>query len=267
MIHGELDYRVPATQALQYYNTLKAKDVPARLVYFPDENHWILKPQNSRLWYREFFAWLARYAPPGRPKARTAPPGGSAAAKAASVGGSHSRRRVAPRREQRRNVQAVESAPRARPSTRAVRDVFFLDVVAEVRPRRRRCRESPPHLARYAAVFERSGRQFDDELARSRVVAGGAEVAAVHPPHFHRIAPRSGVNRVPIGSILVFCSLLVTLALLQPAHAADAAKTLRVAFSIAETSFDPAFASDAASDDIIATCSTRCSTTITWRGR
>ena len=39
---------------------------PARLVYFPDENHWILKPQNSRLWYREFFAWLARFAPPPR---------------------------------------------------------------------------------------------------------------------------------------------------------------------------------------------------------
>jgi dipeptidyl aminopeptidase/acylaminoacyl peptidase len=65
VVHGELDYRVPATQALQYYNTLKAKDVAARLLYFPDENHWILKPQNSRLWYREFFAWLARYAQPG----------------------------------------------------------------------------------------------------------------------------------------------------------------------------------------------------------
>ena len=64
-MHGELDYRVPATQALQYYDTLKAKGVPARLVYFPDENHWILKPQNSRLWYREFFGWVARYAPGG----------------------------------------------------------------------------------------------------------------------------------------------------------------------------------------------------------
>ncbi|MEP7275217.1 MAG: S9 family peptidase [Betaproteobacteria bacterium] len=62
VMHGELDYRVPATQALQYYDTLKTKGVPARLVYFPDENHWILKPQNSRLWYREFFAWLGRYA-------------------------------------------------------------------------------------------------------------------------------------------------------------------------------------------------------------
>ena len=69
VIHGEQDFRVPATQALQYYDTLKAKNVPARLVWFPDENHWILKPQNSRLWYREFFAWVARYAAPGPKRA------------------------------------------------------------------------------------------------------------------------------------------------------------------------------------------------------
>jgi dipeptidyl aminopeptidase/acylaminoacyl peptidase len=71
VIHGELDYRVPATQALQYYNTLHAKQVPARLVYFPDENHWILKPQNSRLWFSEFFAWVKRYAAPGAVRRRT----------------------------------------------------------------------------------------------------------------------------------------------------------------------------------------------------
>jgi dipeptidyl aminopeptidase/acylaminoacyl peptidase len=65
VIHGELDYRVPATQALQYYDTLKARGIAARLMYFPDENHWILKPQNSRLWYREFLAWIRRYAPGG----------------------------------------------------------------------------------------------------------------------------------------------------------------------------------------------------------
>jgi dipeptidyl aminopeptidase/acylaminoacyl peptidase len=65
VVHGELDYRVPATQALQYYNTLHAKGIATRLVYFPDENHWILKPQNSRLWYREFFDWIKRYAAPG----------------------------------------------------------------------------------------------------------------------------------------------------------------------------------------------------------
>jgi dipeptidyl aminopeptidase/acylaminoacyl peptidase len=65
VIHGLLDYRVPDAQGLAYYNTLKAKGVPARLVFFPDENHWILKPQNSRLWYREFFEWLKRYVKPG----------------------------------------------------------------------------------------------------------------------------------------------------------------------------------------------------------
>ncbi len=73
VMHGEQDFRVPATQALQYYDTLHAKGVPARLVYFPDENHWILKPQNSRLWYREFFDWVARYAAPGPARKRPAP--------------------------------------------------------------------------------------------------------------------------------------------------------------------------------------------------
>jgi len=71
VIHGEQDFRVPATQALQYYDTLKAKKIAARLVYFPDENHWILKPQNSRLWYREFFDWVARYAPAGPARRKT----------------------------------------------------------------------------------------------------------------------------------------------------------------------------------------------------
>ena len=65
VIHGLLDYRVPDSQGLAYYNTLKAQGVPSRLVFFPDENHWILKPQNSRLWYREFFAWLARFVEAG----------------------------------------------------------------------------------------------------------------------------------------------------------------------------------------------------------
>jgi dipeptidyl aminopeptidase/acylaminoacyl peptidase len=70
VIHGREDYRVPDAQGLAYFNTLMAKGVPARLVFFPDENHWILKPQNSRLWYREFFAWLARFAKPGPGKRR-----------------------------------------------------------------------------------------------------------------------------------------------------------------------------------------------------
>jgi dipeptidyl aminopeptidase/acylaminoacyl peptidase len=72
VIHGALDYRVPDAQGLAYYNTLKARGVDARLVWFPDENHWILKPRNSRLWYQEFFGWLERHdkARDGRREAR-----------------------------------------------------------------------------------------------------------------------------------------------------------------------------------------------------
>ncbi len=58
VIHGALDYRVPDAQGLAYYNTLKALGVDARLLWYPDENHWILKPRNSRQWYGEFFDWL-----------------------------------------------------------------------------------------------------------------------------------------------------------------------------------------------------------------
>lgn len=68
VIHGALDYRVPDAQGLAYYNTLKARGIDARLVWFPDENHWVLKPRNSKLWYAEFFAWLARHD-----RARTRP--------------------------------------------------------------------------------------------------------------------------------------------------------------------------------------------------
>ena len=61
VIHGERDYRVPVNQGLECYGMLKAKGVPARLVYFPDENHWILKPRNSLLWSREVREWLERW--------------------------------------------------------------------------------------------------------------------------------------------------------------------------------------------------------------
>lgn len=75
VVHGALDYRVPDTQGLAYYNTLKAVGVDARLLWFPDENHWILKPRNSRLWHEEFFAWLQRHDRPasGRPGLPTRP--------------------------------------------------------------------------------------------------------------------------------------------------------------------------------------------------
>jgi dipeptidyl aminopeptidase/acylaminoacyl peptidase len=61
VMHGEKDFRVPVTQGFEFYNTLRIKGVPSRLVYFPDENHWIQKPQNARLWHREFFAWLEKH--------------------------------------------------------------------------------------------------------------------------------------------------------------------------------------------------------------
>ncbi|MFY7857521.1 MAG: alpha/beta hydrolase family protein, partial [Rubrivivax sp.] len=61
VIHGALDYRVPDTNGLAYYNTLKAQGVPARLLWFGDENHWVLKPANSVQWYGEFLEWLRRW--------------------------------------------------------------------------------------------------------------------------------------------------------------------------------------------------------------
>lgn len=61
IIHGEKDYRVPVTQGLEIYGILKAKGVDARLVYYPDENHWILSPQNSIYWYKEVLTWFDKY--------------------------------------------------------------------------------------------------------------------------------------------------------------------------------------------------------------
>jgi len=61
VVHGENDYRVPVDQGLECYNVLQGKGVPSRLVYFPDENHWVLKPRNSVYWYREVMGWLARW--------------------------------------------------------------------------------------------------------------------------------------------------------------------------------------------------------------
>jgi dipeptidyl aminopeptidase/acylaminoacyl peptidase len=61
VIAGEQDYRVPYTQSLEFFTALQRQDVPSRLVVFPDEGHWILKLQNSRLWYGEVLGWLEKY--------------------------------------------------------------------------------------------------------------------------------------------------------------------------------------------------------------
>ena len=58
IIHGQLDYRIPVTQAMSAFTAAKLKGLKTRFLYFPDENHWVLKPQNGILWQREFFRWL-----------------------------------------------------------------------------------------------------------------------------------------------------------------------------------------------------------------
>lgn len=58
VIHGELDYRVPVGEGIQLFTALQRMDVPSRLLYFPDEGHWILKPQNSELWYGTVLNWF-----------------------------------------------------------------------------------------------------------------------------------------------------------------------------------------------------------------
>ncbi|HTZ33024.1 MAG TPA: S9 family peptidase [Methylomirabilota bacterium] len=61
VIAGERDYRVPYTQSLEFFNALQRQGVPSKLLIFPDEGHWVLKPQNSQLWYKTFLDWLATY--------------------------------------------------------------------------------------------------------------------------------------------------------------------------------------------------------------
>lgn len=59
--HGELDYRILASQGMMAFNAAKLRNIPAEMVIFPDENHWILQPQNCVLWQRLFFRWFDRF--------------------------------------------------------------------------------------------------------------------------------------------------------------------------------------------------------------
>jgi len=65
VIHNQNDLRVPLNQGIELFNTLQKRGVPSKLVYFPDENHWVLKPQNSLFWYQTVRDWVATYAKPG----------------------------------------------------------------------------------------------------------------------------------------------------------------------------------------------------------
>lgn len=61
IIHNELDFRVPVGEGFQLFTALQRKGIPSKMLYFPDEGHWVLKPANSELWHKTVFEWLAEY--------------------------------------------------------------------------------------------------------------------------------------------------------------------------------------------------------------
>jgi dipeptidyl aminopeptidase/acylaminoacyl peptidase len=61
VVHGELDYRVPVSQGFELFTALQRRGVPSKMLYFPDEGHWVLKPQNSKLWYQTVGDWLDQW--------------------------------------------------------------------------------------------------------------------------------------------------------------------------------------------------------------
>lgn len=61
VIHGEKDFRVPIGEGMQAFQAAQLRGIPSRFMYFPDEGHWVLKPQNGLLWHREFYSWLGKW--------------------------------------------------------------------------------------------------------------------------------------------------------------------------------------------------------------
>jgi dipeptidyl aminopeptidase/acylaminoacyl peptidase len=61
VVHGQLDYRLDVSEGFQLFTTLQRLKVPSKMLYFPDEGHWVLKPQNSQLWYRTVNGWVDSY--------------------------------------------------------------------------------------------------------------------------------------------------------------------------------------------------------------
>jgi len=64
IIHGALDFRVVETQGMAAFNALQRRGIESRLLYFPDENHWVLKPHNSILWHDTVIGWLDKFLKP-----------------------------------------------------------------------------------------------------------------------------------------------------------------------------------------------------------
>lgn len=65
VIHGEKDFRVPVTQGMEAFTAAQVQGIPSRFLYFPEEGHWVLSPQNGVVWGRVFFDWLDRFCKPG----------------------------------------------------------------------------------------------------------------------------------------------------------------------------------------------------------
>jgi dipeptidyl aminopeptidase/acylaminoacyl peptidase len=61
VVHGQLDYRLDVSEGFQLFTTLQREGVPSKMLYFPDEGHWVLKPQNSQLWYKTVNAWVDQW--------------------------------------------------------------------------------------------------------------------------------------------------------------------------------------------------------------
>jgi dipeptidyl aminopeptidase/acylaminoacyl peptidase len=64
VVHSDLDYRVGLEQGISTFTALQRRGIPSELLRFPDENHWVLKPQNSVLWHATVLAWLKRWTAP-----------------------------------------------------------------------------------------------------------------------------------------------------------------------------------------------------------
>ncbi|OQA84522.1 MAG: Prolyl oligopeptidase family protein [Bacteroidetes bacterium ADurb.Bin234] len=61
IIHGGNDFRIPYTQAMEAFNAAQLQGIPSKFLFFPDETHFVTKPQNAILWQREFMGWLAKW--------------------------------------------------------------------------------------------------------------------------------------------------------------------------------------------------------------
>jgi len=72
VVHGALDFRVVETQGIATFTALQRRGIPSKLLYFPDENHWVLKPANSILWHETVFGWLDQWTGPISPKSSSA---------------------------------------------------------------------------------------------------------------------------------------------------------------------------------------------------